>query len=110
MLAVEIIFWAGLGVGLACVAGLRAFVPLALLCLFARLGLVAEPDIVGLQVGWTFVLVLLAALEIVLDKVRALDPAFGYGMIPVRAAAGAVLFATMTGALLDATPALVAGG
>jgi len=116
MLAVEIFFWVGLGVGLACVAGLRAFVPLALLGLFARLGLIVPPDILGLQIGWTVVLLLsaLAVVEIVLDKVRALDPAFGYVMIPARAVAGAVLFATMyePGALLDAgtVPGLVAGG
>src|ERR687889_1495822 len=89
MLAVESLLLAGLGVGLASVAGVRAFVPLALF------GFVVEPDIPGLQGGWTVVLVLsaLAVVEIALDKVRALDPAFGYVMIPVRMVAGAVLFA-----------------
>ena len=116
MLAVESLIWAGLGVGLASVAGVRAFMPLALFGLFARLGFIGEPDILGLQSGWTVVLVLsaLAGVEIVLDKVRALDPAFGYVMIPVRIVAGAVLFATMyePGVLFDAgaVPGLVAGG
>jgi len=112
MLAVESLVLAGLGVGLASVAGVRAFVPLALLALFARLGFVVMPEVLGLRIAWTLVLVLsaLAALEIVLDKVRALDPAFGYVMVPIRTVAGAVLFATMYGALLDAVPALVAGG
>jgi hypothetical protein len=116
MLAVESLFWAGLGVGLASVAGVRAFVPLALFALFVRLGLIAEPDILGLQSGWTVVLVFsaLAVVEVVLDKVRALDPAFGYVMIPIRMAAGAVLFAAVyePGALFDAgaVPGLVAGG
>src|SRR5215211_4569209 len=115
MLAVEIFFWVGLGVGLACVAGLRAFVPLALLGLFARLGLIVPPDILGLQIGWTVVLVLwaLAVVEIVLDKVRALDPAFGYVMIPIRMVAGAVLFAAVyePGMLFGgAALGLVAGG
>ena len=112
MLAVESLVLAGLGVGLASIAGVRAFVPLALLALFARLGFVVTPEVLGLRIGWTLVLVLpaLAALEIVLDKVRALDPAFGYVMVPIRTVAGAVLFATMYGALLDAVPALVAGG
>ena len=112
MLAVESLVLAGLGVGLASVAGVRAFVPLALLALFARLGFVVTPEVLGLRIAWTLVLVLsaLAALEIVLDKVRALDPAFGYVMVPIRTVAGAVLFATMYGALLDAVPALVAGG
>lgn len=116
MLAVENLLLAGLGLGLASVAGVRAFVPLALFGLFARLGFIAEPDILGLQIGWTVVLVLsvLAVLEISLDKVRALDPVFGYAMIPVRMVAGALLFAAMyePGALLDAgsAPWLVAGG
>jgi Domain of unknown function (DUF4126) len=113
MLAVENLVLAGLGVGLASVAGVRAFVPLALCGLFARLGFIEPPDILGLQVGWTLVLALsaLAVLEIVLDKVRALDPAFGYAMVPLRAVAGAVLFATMygTGAPLGAVPGLAAG-
>jgi hypothetical protein len=116
MLAVERLFLAGLGVGLASVAGVRAFVPLALCGLFVRLGYFAEPDILGLQIGWTVVLVLwaLAVVEIVLDKVRALDPAFGYVMIPIRMVAGALLFAAVyePGALFDAgaVPGLAAGG
>jgi Domain of unknown function (DUF4126) len=116
MLAVESVFLAGLGVGLASVAGVRAFVPLTLFSLFVRLGYIAEPDILGLQIGWTVVVVLLAlaVVEIALDKVQALDPAFGYVMIPIRMVAGAVLFAAVyqPGALFDAVavPGLVAGG
>jgi hypothetical protein len=115
MLAVESLFLAGLGVGLASVAGVRAFVPLALFSLFARLGFVVEPDILSLQIGWTTVLVLsaLAVVEIMLDKVLALDPAFGYVMIPIRMVAGAVLFAAVyePGTLFaSAAPGLVAGG
>ena len=116
MLAVQSLFWAGLGIGLASVAGVRAFVPLALFSLFARLGFIVEPDILEVQSGWTVVLVLsaLAVVEIVLDKVRALDPAFGYVMIPIKMVAGAVLFAAVyePGVLLGAgaAPVLVAGG
>jgi hypothetical protein len=112
MLAVESVFLAGLGVGLASVAGVRAFVPLALFSLFVRLGYIAELDILGLQIGWTVVLALsaLAVVELTLDKVQALDPAFGYVMIPIRMVAGAVLFAAVyeSGALFDAVA--VAGG
>ncbi|HEY6691102.1 MAG TPA: DUF4126 domain-containing protein [Rubrobacter sp.] len=112
----ESLFWAGLGIGLASVAGVRAFVPLALFSLFARLGFIVEPDILEVQSGWTVVLVLsaLAVVEIVLEKVRALDPAFGYVMIPIKMVAGAVLFAAVyePGVLLGAgaAPVLVAGG
>ena len=112
---VDTLLWVSLGVGLASVAGVRAFVPLALYALFAQLGFIVPPDLLGLQTGWGVVgvLIVLAVLEIVLDKVRALDPAFNYVMIPLRMAAGAVLFETMyqPGALLDAgaAPGLVAG-
>jgi hypothetical protein len=110
----ETLIWASLGVGLASVAGVRAFLPLALAALFWRLGLLGPPDILDLPNGWTVVGVLaaLAVLEIVLDKVRALDPAFGFAMIPLRIAAGAVLFAVALepAAVLDAAPGLVAGG
>jgi hypothetical protein len=109
----ETLVWVSLGVGLASVAGVRAFLPLALAALFWRLGLLGPPDILDLPNGWNVVGVLaaLAVLEIVLDKVRALDPAFGFAMIPFRIAAGAVLFAVALdpAAVLDAAP-LVAGG
>jgi hypothetical protein len=103
-----------LGVGLATVAGLRAFLPLALTALFWQLGLLGPPEILDLPNGWVIVGVLaaLAVLEIVLDKIRTLDPAFGFVMIPVRIAAGAVLFAAALApeAVLGATSGLVAGG
>jgi hypothetical protein len=52
-------------------------------------------------------------VEIMLDKVPALDPAFGYVMIPIRMVAGAVLFAAVyePGTPFGgAAPGLVAGG
>jgi hypothetical protein len=112
----EMIVWFGLGVGLASVAGVRAFVPLALYVLFARLGFILPPDLLGLPADWTLagVFSALAVVEILLDKVRALDPGFSYAMVLVRALAGAVLFETMyqPGALPDggAVPGLVLGG
>src|SRR5919112_1782344 len=116
MSGMDTIVWFGLGLGLASVAGVRAFVPLALYALFARLGFVVPPDLLGLPADWTVVGVLsaLAVVEVLLDKVRALDPGFGYAMVVVRALAGAALFETMfePGALLDsgAVPGLVVGG
>jgi hypothetical protein len=115
MPSVDTFIWAGLGLGLASVAGLRAFLPLALFALFAQLGFIVPPDILGLQSSWAVVGIFaaLAVLEIALDKVRALDPAFGYVMIPFKIAAGAALFATMLspGAVLEAAaaPEIVAG-
>jgi hypothetical protein len=116
MLDVETLTWFGLGAGLASVAGVRAFVPLALYVLFAQMGFIVPPDLLGLPADWTVVGVLsaLAVVEILLDKVRVLDPGFGYAMVVVRALAGAVLFETMfePEALLDgrAVPGLVLGG
>src|SRR5215210_1864373 len=116
MPVVETLTWFGLGVGLASVAGVRAFVPLALYALFAQLGFIVPPDLLGLPADWTLVGVFsgLAVVEILLDKVRFLEPGFGYVMVVVRTLAGAALFETMfePGALLDgrAVPGLVVGG
>lgn len=103
----------GLGIGLASVAGVRAFLPLALAALFSVLGLFDfSVPFIALD-EWALVAVLgaLAVLEVVLDKVRGLERYFNYAMIPVRAASGAVLFAATQGLGLvaEAAPWLVAG-
>ena len=114
-MAVNSVVWFGLGIGLAAVAGVGAFVPLALFALFARLGFIVPPDLLGLQCDWIVVgvLLVLAVGEIAIDKVRALDPGFSYAMVVVRGAAGAALFETMLepGSFVDAgaVPGLVFG-
>jgi Domain of unknown function (DUF4126) len=116
MFGMETLIWVSLGVGLASVAGVRGFLPLALVALFWQLNLLGAPEILDIPNGWTVVEVLaaLAVLEIVLDKIRTLEPVFGFVMIPVRIAAGAVLFAVALepGTVLDpgAAPGFVAGG
>jgi uncharacterized membrane protein len=98
MLTMEILLALGLGIGLSSVAGVRAFLPLALAALFAQLGLFQPPVRFADPDGWWIVvgvLAGLAVLEIVLDKMPALDPTFGYVMVPVRMASGAVLFAAL---------------
>lgn len=112
----------GIGIGLASIAGVRAFLPLALFGLFARFGLVGLPefglfgfpdpfDLLGdwLVIG---VLLALALLESALDKAPALERGLNLAMIPVRAGAGAVLFSAALGAGLgtEAVPELAAGG
>lgn len=105
----------GLGMGLASVAGVRAFAPLFLAALFGALGVFDLPTFYAGFVGneWTLVAVLgaLAAIEVVLDKVRSLEPYFNYAMIPLRAASGAVLFSVAQGLgiVAEAVPWLVAG-
>ncbi len=107
----------GIGIGLSSVAGVRAFLPLALYALFAALGLLEPPspyvDVGGDGWWWSAfgVLAGLALVETVVDKIPALDRPFNYIMIPVRALAGAVLFAAALGVDPDAgsLPWLAAG-
>jgi hypothetical protein len=127
MFGMEILLALGFGIGLASVAGLRAFVPLALTIL--SLSFLLNPP--NLLLPFTsnrtliWLLLALALLEIVLDKFAALDRPLNWMMVPVRAAAGAVLFAvtmmvigphppeqglqTLSEALPELTPWLVVG-
>jgi hypothetical protein len=117
MLGMETLFELGIGIGLSCLAGVRAFLPLALYALFAALGLLewASPYVTVGGEGWWWpafgVLAGLALVEVVVDKIPALDRPFNYTMIPVRALAGALLFAAALGIDLDAgsLPWLAAG-
>ncbi len=91
----------GIGVGLASVGGLRAFLPLALASLFTGFGFVSN----YLGVGETMLAVVLGTLaivEIVVDKLAAVERAFNYVMVPVRAISGAVLFAAAFGLSAEA--------
>jgi hypothetical protein len=84
----------GIGLALASVAGVRAFAPLALAAVFSALGMF-DLSTSALAVGeWVLAggLVVLAVLEVVLDKVRGLERVLNYVMVPVRAASGALLF------------------
>ena len=116
MLGMETLLALGLGIGLSSVAGVRAFLPLALYALFAALGLLEPPSPyvdVGGDGWWSAfgVLAGLALVEIVVDKIQALGRPLNYTMIPVRAFAGAILFAAAFGVDLDAgsLPWLAAG-
>lgn len=103
----------GIGVGLASVAGVRAFLPLALAALFAALG------VFGLTLpfvgdGWWPVfggLAALSVLEAVLDKVGSVERVFNMVMAPVRALSGGILFAAGSGFEVGAgaVPWIVAG-
>ena len=110
----EALFAAGTGAGLSSVAGIRAYLPLALVGLFARLGLFALPAPFDLLEDWLVigVLLVLALLESALDKLPALDPILDFVQTPIRAVAGAVLFSAALGAGLDvqAIPELAVGG
>jgi uncharacterized membrane protein len=103
----------GMGAGLATLSGLRAFLPLALVGLFARYQWLSAPDLHGtgfafLQKPWLIgIFFVLALVEIVADKVPVLNRAQDFVAIPLRIAAGAILF----GAALvqHGTPVTVVG-
>ncbi|MGB3635917.1 MAG: DUF4126 domain-containing protein [Rubrobacteraceae bacterium] len=110
----ETLLAAGTGAGLSSVAGLRAYLPLALVGLFARIGLFDLPTAFAFLDNWVVVVTLfaLAVVEGVLDKIPALDTAVDVVQTPVRIVAGAVLFSAALEAGLDpaAIPELAAGG
>ena len=110
----ETLFAVGTGVGLSSIAGIRAYLPLVLVGLFARLGLFQLPAPFNLLEDWLVigVLLVLALLESGLDKIPALDSILDVVQTPLRIIAGAVLFAASLGAglNLEAIPELAAGG
>ena len=110
----EFLFAAGTGVGLSSIAGVRAYLPLALAGIFAKLGFFDYPKPFGLLEDWLVigVLLALAVVESGLDKVPALDSVLDFVQTPVRIVAGAVLFsaALQAGLNVEAIPELAAGG
>ena len=104
----------GIGIGLASIAGVRAYLPLALVGLFARLGLFELPAPFGFMDDWAAIgaFLVLAILETGLDKVSSLARIVNLVQTPLRIAAGAVLFALalQEGLNAGAIPELIAGG
>ncbi len=114
----ETLFAVGTGIGLSSIAGVRAYLPLVLVGLFARLGLFTLPGPFGLLDDWLVigVLLVLALVETGLDKIPALDSVFDFVQTPLRIVAGAVLFAAALQAgispdsFAELVPELAAGG
>lgn len=110
----EILLSVGIGVGLASVAGLRAFLPLAIAGLFGVLGVfeIALPFALVTDPVVLAALFALAAAEISLDKFASLHRGVNIAMLPLRAASGSILFASAmsSGPEPSTTPWLVAGG
>jgi hypothetical protein len=87
--------------GLAGASGLNATLPLLIVSLLSRLGLIhlAPPfDALASDIAFWGLLVL-AVIEFAIDKVPALDSVGHAVMLPVSAAAGAILFASQTGTI-----------
>ena len=95
-------------------AGVRAYLPLALAGIFARLGLFELPAPFDLLSDWLVIgaLLVLALVESGLDKIPALDSVLDFVQTPIRIVAGAVLFsaALQAGLSVEAIPELAAGG
>jgi Domain of unknown function (DUF4126) len=110
----ETLFAVGTGIGLSSIAGVRAYLPLVLVGLFARVGLFTLPAPFDLLESWLIigVLLVLALLESGLDKIPALDHVLNFVQIPMRVVAGAMLFsaALEAGLGVEAIPELVVGG
>jgi hypothetical protein len=94
--------------GLAGASGLNASLPLLIVSLLARVGLIhLAPPFDALQSDVAFYGILcLAIVEFALDKVPAVDSAGHFVMAPVAAASGAVVFASQTGAIGHVDPGL----
>ena len=87
--------------GLAGATGLNATLPLLIVSLLARMGLIQlAPPFDALESDIAFWgLMVLALIEFAMDKVPALDSVGHAVMLPVATAAGAILFASQTGTI-----------
>ncbi len=107
----EILGSLGLAVGLAACAGLRAWLPLLLTGLLARAGLLTlGPSFQFLQGNRALVLFGLAtAIEILGDKIPAVDHALDVVSTVLRPAAATLLAASVMGFVSDPLAALALG-
>ena len=95
--------------GLAGASGLNASLPLLIVSLLARIGLIhlASPfDALESDIAF-YGLIVLAVVEFGMDKIPVLDSIGHAVMLPVAAAGGAILFASQTGAVSTVHPGLV---
>lgn len=94
--------------GLSGAAGLNAYIPLLLVAVLGRLGVVqlGEPWSI-LTHTWAIVLIsVLLVVEVVIDKVPGADHVNDIIQTFIRPAAGAILFAANAGVITDAHPAV----
>jgi hypothetical protein len=94
--------------GLAGASGLNASLPLLIVSLLARAGLIQlAPPFDALQSDVAFYGILcVAVVEFAMDKVPALDSAAHFLMAPMAAASGAIVFAAQTGTIRHVDPGL----
>jgi Domain of unknown function (DUF4126) len=94
--------------GLAGASGLNASLPLLIVSMLARAGLIQlAPPFDALQSDVAFYGILcVAILEFATDKVPALDSAGHFVMAPLAAASGAIVFASQAGTIRQVDPGL----
>jgi hypothetical protein len=95
--------------GLATAAGLNAYLPLLVVALLARFTdlLTLEPPWNTLESWWVIgVLAVLLVIEMLVDKVPAVDSVNDAIQTFIRPVAGAILFAASAGIIRDASPVL----
>jgi hypothetical protein len=107
-------------IGLSSSAGLNAYLPLLVVALLARFTdlIILDPPWDALESWWVIgLLVVLLLIELLVDKVPAVDTVNDTVQTFVRPVAGAILFAASAGIISDAHPVLamicgllVAGG
>ncbi|BCX05659.1 MAG: hypothetical protein KatS3mg053_3597 [Candidatus Roseilinea sp.] len=99
--------------GLAGAAGLNAYIPLLIVAVLARLGVLQLSPPFDALASWPAIiaLVVLGTIEFVADKVPGVDHINDAVQTFVRPAAGAILFAANTGVVsgMDTTLALICG-
>ncbi len=99
--------------GLAGAAGLNAYIPLLLVAVAGRLGVISLAAPFDILTSWPAIIALgvLLVIEMVVDKVPGADHVNDVVQTFVRPAAGAVLFAANVGVIqgMDPTVGLIAG-
>ncbi|MCS7061125.1 MAG: DUF4126 domain-containing protein [Anaerolineae bacterium] len=94
--------------GLAGAAGLNAYIPLLIVAVLARAEVIRlQPPFDLLSEWWAIgILLLLLAVEIVVDKVPGADHVNDAVQTIIRPTAGAILFAANSGVITEISPAL----
>lgn len=99
--------------GLAGSAGLNAYIPLLIVAILGRMGVINLTQPYDIITSWWAIgaLVILGAIEFVVDKVPGADHVNDIVQTFIRPTAGAVLFAANSGVIGEASPtlALIAG-
>jgi hypothetical protein len=97
------------GIGLAAPAGLNAYIPILAVAVAQRVGVLSLAEPWNLLGEWWVIALagVLFLVEVVADKIPAVDSANDAVQTVVRPAAGGLLFAATSSAALDVHPAVL---